>query len=157
MILCEKAKAAGTQYTKRLLPDWLIPYSPVRLDSLLLAEKSRREQHTSLEECCEIIGCQEPRTVAKHLARLSSEALSAALKIAREIAHVPQLSPLPAVTPEVAPIPRLTIYHQSLRQVWRAAGNLHGMPSMEKLIQTEQWKLFGKISISCTVPTGQSP
>ena len=157
VIFCEESKAARRQYTKRLLPDWLIPYSPIRMDLLLLAEQSRREQHTNLEECCEIIGCQEPRTVAKHLTRLRSGALNAALKVAREIARVPHLSPLPYVTPAVSPISRLTIYHQSLCRVWRAAGHPHGTPSLQKLIQTEFWKLLGKISISCTVPIGQPP
>lgn len=157
VIFCERAKAAGRQYTKRLLPDWVIPYSPIRLDALLRAEQARREQRASLEQCCQIIGCQEPQTVAKHLKRLTQATMDAALQIAREIAHAPQFSSLPPVNPELAPVPRLQQYCQSLSRVWAGAGKPHGAPEVRKLIQTELWKLFGNLSITCTVPAGRSP
>lgn len=157
VVFCDTAKAAGRQYTKRLFPDWVIPHSPIRLDALLRAEQAHRERRASLEQCCQIIGCQEPRTVAKHLKRLTQAAMDAALQTAREIAHAPQLSSLPPVNPELAPVPRLQQYYQFLIRVWAGAGTPHGAPEVRKLIQTELWKLFGKLSITCTVPAGHPP
>ena len=47
VILCLVARAQKTQYTKRLLPEFLIPHSVIRLDNLLeaaeLAETERSE------------------------------------------------------------------------------------------------------------------
>ena len=38
VILCPIARAEKSQYTKRLLPDFLTPYSVIRLDYLLRSE-----------------------------------------------------------------------------------------------------------------------
>ena len=35
--LCQVARAQNTQYTKRLLPEFLIPHSVIRLDDLVEA------------------------------------------------------------------------------------------------------------------------
>ena len=53
---CDEAKARGLQYTKRLLPDFLIPFARMRLDKVIEAGR-RKESGSTLEECCRIIGC----------------------------------------------------------------------------------------------------
>jgi hypothetical protein len=83
---CSEAKSLGRQYTKRLLPDFLIPFARMRLDTAVEAGR-KRESGSSLEECCRIIGCTDLRTARMHLARLAKAAKAVALTLAeRQVA-----------------------------------------------------------------------
>ena len=78
---CALAKALGWQYTKRLLPDFLIPASRMRLDKVIEADR-RKESESTLEECCRIIGCIDLRTAQMHMERLEEAAKAATLTLA---------------------------------------------------------------------------
>jgi hypothetical protein len=78
---CDEAKARGLQYTKRLLPDFLIPFARMRLDKVIEAGR-RKESGSTLEECCRIIGCLDLRTARLHLGRLKEAAKAVALSLA---------------------------------------------------------------------------
>ena len=79
---CATAKALGKQYTKRLLPDFLIPCARMRLDTVVEAGR-RKERGSTLEQCCRIIGCTDLRTARMHLARLTEAVQSVALSLAK--------------------------------------------------------------------------
>ena len=103
---CSGAKSLGKQYTKRLLPDFLIPFARMRLDKVVEAGR-RKERGSSLEESCHIIGCTDLRTARMHLQRLTEAAKEGALTLAERRAaavhlyeHTDRLQPL-------APLARL--------------------------------------------------
>ena len=70
VIFCSWAQEQGKQYTKRLLPEFLIPPSVIRLDYLLEAAEVSAEERTT-ERVCEILGCIDPRTAGRLLAALN--------------------------------------------------------------------------------------
>ena len=51
MILCPVARAGKTQYTKRLLPEFLIPHSVIRLDNLLEAAELPESERSETVVC----------------------------------------------------------------------------------------------------------
>lgn len=147
VIQCATAQAAGTQYTKRLLPDFLIPYSPIRLDWVLEAERRRREDNASLEECCQVMGCLELRTVRKHLKRLHDLAGAVALDLSGQLAHSPQYKRLPEPNPEQVVMQRLLIIHDLHSQAAARAG--HRAISLRHVLQVHWWHFYVKVSTSC--------
>ena len=56
VVICDTAKALSLQYTKRILPDFLIPYARMRLDRVMEAAQER-EAGAGLEHCSRIMGC----------------------------------------------------------------------------------------------------
>ena len=71
VIICPVARARGTQYTKRLLPEFLIPHSVIRLDYLLEAVDLQGAKRTEAA-VCDLLGCLDPRTARHQMRRLPS-------------------------------------------------------------------------------------
>ncbi|NQT60057.1 MAG: hypothetical protein HQ557_13825 [Bacteroidetes bacterium] len=63
-MICKRAKELGKKYTKRLLPDFLLPYRVVRSDKTL--EALQKSSH-KLDEVCSILGCIDFRTAREYL------------------------------------------------------------------------------------------
>ena len=147
VIQCPAARKAGTQCTKRLLPDFLIPYSPVRLDRLLEAERMRRQEKASIEDCCAILGCLEPRTVRTHLRRLHEAAASVSLQLSQWLAHSPQYARLPETDPGQCAVTRLHTIHDITALAAGAAGR--PVASLRQSVQEHWWHLVGRQSTSC--------
>ncbi len=90
-MICKRAKKRGKKYTKRLLPDFLLPYRVIRSDKTL---EVQHEEPGELEKVCSILGCIDLRTarnylefgkkaikkaslaITEHLSRFSSKILS---------------------------------------------------------------------------------
>lgn len=147
VIRCVHARTAGKQYTKRLLPDFLIPYSPIRLDWILEAERVRREDRSSIEDCCSILGCLELRTVRTHLRRLREAAASISLQLSQWLAHSPQYARLPETDPGQCLVTRLHIIHNITVQAAGAAGS--SPIGLRQSLQEYWWHLVGRQSTSC--------
>ena len=108
---CAAAKTLGRQYTKRLLPDFLIPFARMRLDTVVEAGRGK-ESGSSLEECCRIIGCTDLRTARMHLARLTEAAKAVALSLAERQAAAVHLY---EHTSDIRPLTPL----ERLDELWR--------------------------------------
>lgn len=65
-IICEKSKEAGNQYTKRLLPDFLLPGKVIRADLTLKSVEEARDP-LNAERASSILGCIDLRTARKYL------------------------------------------------------------------------------------------
>jgi hypothetical protein len=155
VIRCPESRKQGGQYTKRLLPDFLIPYSPVRLDWVLEAERKRREEGASLEECSFIMGCLEPRTVRKHLSRLNEAAAAVSLQMSEELAHSPQYSRLPESDPGQCAVSRLHTMHESILQGADASGRQTII--LRQHLQEYWWHLVGTPSTNCASQIARPP
>jgi len=114
---------------------------------LLEAERKRREEGASLEECSFIMGCLEPRTVRKHLRRLHEAAAAASLRLSEELAHTPQYEGLPESDPGQCAVMRLHTMHESILQGAAASGRQ--AITLRQHLQEYWWHLVGTPSTNC--------
>lgn len=145
VILCVVARTRGTQYTKRLLPDVLIPRSVIRLDYLLSAVRLPEEER-STERVCELIGCLDPRTARDRIRRLGSAISEVSLDLARLRAATPELGDIPESSPDTPPQARMVRLYEahSLAHERAGAGSFTpALPSLRHLLQTAMGKRTG--------------
>lgn len=67
MILCAAAKAEGKQYTKRLLPPFVVPFCLIRRDAVLEYLKVHPAGAVHYRHAVEILGALDKRTIRRHL------------------------------------------------------------------------------------------
>jgi hypothetical protein len=134
VILCPVARAKNTQYTKRLLPEFLIPHSVIRLDYLLEAADLAKSERSE-DAICELIGCVDPRTARHQMRRLTIASEAVALDLTRQRAATPELGDLPEISPGTPPGERLAILFDSEIRAGQRAGNLPAQPSIRQLQQ----------------------
>ena len=113
-IFCVGAKAAGNPYTKRLLPDFLIPRCLIRLDYLV--ESARDDRCAGdVEARCRILGCVDARTADKHRRRFRTALETVVVELAQRRAMRPELGELPDADPE-------TPLFAQLNALWMSEG-----------------------------------
>jgi hypothetical protein len=100
-IICEIAKANGWQYTKRILPEFVIPGCNIILDNVLRMYKRYSGSIVDYEDASEILGCWDNRTVKKHLLEIHRIIDKANEELAQTLSSVPQLVPLPEIKPDI--------------------------------------------------------
>ena len=142
VILCPVARAQKTQYTKRLLPEFLIPHSVIRLDNLLEAD-DLPENERSERAVCDLIGCLDPRTARHQMRRLASAIDAVSLDLTRRRAATPELGELPEISPGTPPGERLAILFDSEVGAGQRAGTISALLSLRQLLQAAMWKKRG--------------
>ena len=156
VIICLAARAQGTQYTKRVLPEFLIPHSVIRLDHLLEAADLPEYKQTEAA-VCDLLGCLDPRTARHLMDRLAAAFEVVSLDLAGRRAAMPELGELPEISPETPMRERLIILFESeIRSSERAGGN-HSLPSLRQLLQAVMGKHPGKKPSDCASPLAQPP
>jgi hypothetical protein len=137
---CRRSKALGRQYTKRLLPDFLIPFARMRLDAVVYAGRERADGST-VEKCCRIIGCTDLRTARMHLKRLEEAAKTVALTLAESQAAAVHLHGTDDPLRPLAPLERLEKLLERQEEGRLRSGDGTGRsPAMRSLLQAELWK-----------------
>ena len=148
VVICAKAKELGKQYTKRLLPDFLIPFARMRLDKVVEAGR-RKESGSTLEKCCRILGCIDLRTAQKHLERLKESAKTIALTLAERQAAAVHLHEHSYRLRPVAPLERLEELLGREKEVQlRGGGDSRAPGGLRRLLQAVLWKNRGKVPMS---------
>ena len=97
-IICQALRGTGRQSTKRILPEHLIPRSPLwgkKLAELLEGEMGAG----STEAACIALGCVDPRTARKHIRALRASAGAKLPILAEVIAAAPSQSGVPTFSP----------------------------------------------------------
>ena len=97
VIICEQAREAGAQYTKRMLPGFVIPECNIRLDLVLQQREQHPTERSARGAAYALIGSACERTIARHL-RCAQENIATTLLEVNEL--VADLAPF-AVLPEV--------------------------------------------------------
>ena len=98
-ISCTVAFAQGRQYTKRCLPDFLVPGCVIRLDATLCAIEAGISTPALVEAACGLMGCADDRTVKRHVALATAAVRLASLRMSEIIAA----SPTTAIKPDILP------------------------------------------------------
>ena len=88
-VSCAVAFAQGRQYTKRCLPDFLVPGCVIRLDATLSAVEAGTSTPALVEAACVLMGCIDDRTVKRHVALASAAGRRANLHVSEVIARNP--------------------------------------------------------------------
>ncbi len=89
-ILCRALIGTGRQWTKRILPEHLIPRSPLWSEKLVELLEGQQDADRGLADvACAALGCVDPRTARKHIRALRAAAA----------AKLPALAELGAAAP----------------------------------------------------------
>ena len=137
---CSRAKALGRQYTKRILPDFLIPFARMRLDNVIEAGR-KKESGSTVEECCRIIGCIDLRTARMHLKRLEEAVKTVALTLAESQAAAVHFHETGYPLHPLTALGRLEkLLNQQKEGQLRAGNGRLRPPSLRSLLQAELWK-----------------
>ncbi|MDA3950052.1 MAG: hypothetical protein PF508_12645 [Spirochaeta sp.] len=153
---CARAKVLGRQYTKRILPDFLIPASRMRLDKVIEAGR-RKEGGSTLEECCRILGCSTLRTARMHLERLEEAAKTVSLTLAESQAAAVHLHENNYCLRPLAPLERLfELFSRQEKVQLRAGGERCWSVTLRSLLQAVLRKNIRKFPTSyvCRPPPG---
>ena len=101
-LICEAARREGKQYTKRMLPWFVIPECNIRLD-LVMNLRKLVERHPAAgmrlayEQADAVIGSASERTVARHLGWVRRLIAGSMLEAGELLAKLPAFAALPEV------------------------------------------------------------
>lgn len=94
-IICRRAKKQGKQYTKRILPPFVIPYCVISREAVLeyLCRFPDGTPHPQIAS--EMFGTVDARTMRRHLREALTEIKKATLMITEFLTEIPGLAMLP--------------------------------------------------------------
>ena len=156
VIICPVALSRRTQYTKRLLPEFLTPHSVIRLDYLLEAADLPESERTE-DAVCDLLGCLDPRTARHQMRRLTSAIHAVSLDLAQRRAATPELGDLPERTPETPSMERLLMVFDAELRAGERAGGMYSSPSLRQLLQAAMGKDAGTKPLNRASPPAQPP
>ena len=97
VIICERAREAGTQYTKRILPRFVIPECNIRLDLVLQLREQHPTARSARDHGYAVIGSACERTIARHLQRVEDNIAAMLLEVNEWVAELAPFTALPQV------------------------------------------------------------
>lgn len=156
VIVCSVALLRGTQYTKRLLPEFLTPHSVIRLDYLLEAADLPERKRTE-DAVCGLLGCLDPRTARRNMHRLTSAIKKVSLSLAERRVTMPELGDLPRNKPKAPPIERFLMLFDAELRAGERAGVMYWSPSLRQLLQAAMGKVGGKKPLNRASHHAQPP
>jgi hypothetical protein len=156
VIICPVARERGTQYTKRLLPDFITPHSVIRLDHLLEAFCMPEIDWTE-SAVCDLLGCLDPRTARHQMRRLTAAIQAVSLGLARRRAATPELGELPEISPDAPLGDRLMILFEAELRAGERLGETDRSPSLRQLLQAPMGKDPGTKPLNRVSPPAQPP
>ena len=155
-IICYEAEEEGKQYTKRLLPSFLIPHCVIRLDTTLQAYKIPEKDKELVEKACELMGCIDERTARRHLAGINLAVGTASLQLAEIIAANPELGSFPEHDPHESSIGRLKTLLKETSFRYLRSGNAALAPNLLQILHSN-WESENKKKPSSYVSTYPRP
>lgn len=156
-IICLALRGTGRPYTKRILPEHLIPRSPFSSEGLVkLLEGGRDERPGFTDAACGALGCVDPRTARKHIhyVRNAVEAKLPAIAELLAFSHGP--SEAPAFPPGTNPFVILSLlWDKFLKTAQELSGSLAAL-SLRALLWLapglESWRCFNRSCIPVPMP-----
>lgn len=137
---CEASRLRGRPYTVRILPDFLIPRSVIRLDRLLEAAGVPKGKRTT-DQLCMHLGCIDPRTARRRLAALHDAVNTVSLDLSRRRSNTPELGDLPTSIPDTNPLTHCRqLYQKEMQACEREGHRITMLPPLLHLIQAAMGK-----------------
>jgi hypothetical protein len=122
-IICTTAKEARKQYTKRILPPFIIPYCQIGREGVLAYLKRFPDGRVIYTAGFVMLGARDMRTIRRHITMGLTTVAAATLELARLLSGLPAFATLPQPRLGVSPgeyLPAL------VEQVDRAARRARG-------------------------------
>ena len=93
---CKTAKERGDQYTKRLLPHFVVPECNINLENVLQYIVLHPDGSVDFDEASQMLGTQDIRTIRKHITRAMEIIKKTNLRASELLAILPGFGSLPA-------------------------------------------------------------
>ena len=124
-IICERAKQAGSQYTKRILPEFVIPECNIRLDLVvqLMEQLADDDDEVDYDQAYALVGSACERTIDRHLDWARRLMAATVLEAIEVLATLAPFGVLPEVPLGVAALAQL---HLTLATLDAARRSAHG-------------------------------
>ena len=155
-IICKIAKANGKPYTRRLLPDFIVPGCVIMLNRVLKAYKAKTAP-LNIEDACSTMLCIDTRTARKHLARIENAIRQTNVRLAETIAHQPELGELPCSTPDRTPLDDLERLLETKAMARLRSGDRTPEQGILSHIQKTKWDIFLNQPSTCVQTSPQPP
>ncbi len=94
-IICRTAKERGMQYTKRILPPFLIPECNITLENVLEYVRRRPGRKIDYERASLVMGAMDNRTIVRHLRLCRLMVAEGCLQLCRVLASLPSYATVP--------------------------------------------------------------
>lgn len=94
-IICETAKEAGKQYTKRILPPFVIPYCRIGREGLLEYLRQFPDGSVDYGAGFRMLGARDIRTIRRHIEMGLQTLAAASLLLASLLSELPASAALP--------------------------------------------------------------
>jgi len=94
-IICRRAKRRGRQYTKRLLPPFVIPFCQIGREGVCAYLRRFPDGSMNYRFAFSLMGARDPRTIRRHLQMGSAQIAKATLILATLLSGLPAFAKLP--------------------------------------------------------------
>jgi hypothetical protein len=125
-IVCVKAKEAGKQYTKRILPPFLIPYCQISRHGVMGYLGRFPDGRVEYSVGFQMLGARDIRTIRRHIAMGLATIAAAALELASLLSGLPAHATLPDRQLNESPGQSLLELSQQMDRAARRAGGTRG-------------------------------
>lgn len=125
-IVCVTAKEAGKQYTKRILPPFLIPYCQIGREGVMAYLGRFPDGRIVYRFGNELLGARDLRTIRRHIAMGLATIAAAGLELARLLSGLPAHATLPEPQLKQSPGQYLQELSQQMHVAARRAGRSRG-------------------------------
>jgi hypothetical protein len=125
-IVCVTAKEAGKQYSKRILPPFVIPYCQVGREGVMAYLGRFSEGKVEYAVGLQMLGARDIRTIRRHIAMGLATIAAAALELARLLSALPAHATLPEPQLKESPGQYLQELSEQMDRAARRAGGSQG-------------------------------
>lgn len=130
-ILCERAKQLGKQYTKRMLPEFVIPECNIRHDRVLAVVAGQQAERIDISLAGEILGTVCERTIRRHVRAIEGMITEAMKEAAELLATLLSFGVVPDMKVCDTLYGRLVSVVEQLNEAARKMGGGRGKPITE--------------------------
>jgi hypothetical protein len=131
-ILCATAKEARKQYTKRVLPPFVIPFCQISREGVMGYLGRFPDGRVEYAFGIQMLGARDIRTIRRHIAMGLATIAAAGLELARLLSGLPAHAALPEPQINQSPAQYLEELSRQMQRAARRAGGSRGseIPSM---------------------------
>lgn len=156
-IICTVAKGAGRQYSKRILPPFVIPYCQIVRDGVLEYIRRYPDGRLVYAVGLELLGARDRRTIRRHVEGALRWVAGACLELARRLSGLAAYASLPQPPLGQSPLQQLEELAREADEASRRAGG-GTAPQIPAVVYVHLVSVFersgGRLAISLTYVIG---